>query len=62
MSGKQYVAMVRLSDRAGAVLADIGETCERVPESSLAWLIEQGLIVARPAAEPKSRKGSSEGA
>jgi len=38
------VARVRLSTRANDTLALPGETCERVPASSLPWLIEQGLV------------------
>ncbi len=40
-----FRATVQLTDLAGHVLAEIGETCERVPEQSLGWLQEQGLIV-----------------
>ena len=45
MSGKDYVAQTRLTDRAGEVLAEVGETCERVPASSLLWLVDQGLVI-----------------
>ena len=45
MNGKHYLAVVELTDQTGAVLAAPDETCERVPESSLPWLLEQGLIV-----------------
>jgi len=45
MNGKHYLAVVELTDQAGTVLAATHETCERVPESSLPWLLEQGLIV-----------------
>lgn len=52
-AGAGYVAMVRLRTKASAgdrrtVLAVPGETCERVPDSSLPWLIAQGLIVPAP--------------
>lgn len=42
-----YVATVRLTTKDGRVLAMPGETCERVPASSLPWLIDQGLIVRK---------------
>lgn len=45
MTGHDYIAMVRLSDRGNVTLAEIGETCERVPAASLPWLITDGLIV-----------------
>ena len=44
MTGAYYVARARLSDKAGETLADVGETCDRVPDSSLPWLLESGLI------------------
>ncbi len=47
----QYVALVRLSDRHDCTLAAAGETCEHVPADSLAWLLEQGLIVLAEAAQ-----------
>lgn len=42
--GAGYVARVRLTNKPGEVLADVGDTCERVPAESLPWLAEQGLI------------------
>lgn len=39
-----YVARVRLTDRSGRVLAEVGESCQRVDPVSLPWLLEQGLI------------------
>lgn len=44
MNGTEYVALVRLSNKANETTAMPGETCERVAESSLPWLAEQGLI------------------
>lgn len=44
MKGSEYVAVVRLTDRAGAVLAAAGETCERVPATSLDGLLRNGDI------------------
>lgn len=40
-----YIAQVQLTTKAGERLADVGDTCEQVPASSLPWLIAQGLIV-----------------
>lgn len=52
MNGADYIAMTRLTNKAGdVVLAEYGETCERVPEASLPWLIEQNLIVPRETQE-----------
>jgi hypothetical protein len=45
LCGAAYRAVVRLTNKAGAVLADVGDTCEKVPALSLRWLLEQGLIV-----------------
>lgn len=44
-AGARFRAVVRLTDRSGAVVAAPGETCERVNPASLPWLLEQGLIV-----------------
>lgn len=51
-AGRDFVALVRLSTKGGpgnphgTTLAMPGETCERVPESSLAWL-ERGKRIRR---------------
>src|SRR4029077_12994837 len=42
--GADYRARVRVSDPDDGTLAEIGETCERIPVMSLPWLLEQGLI------------------
>lgn len=52
-SGAAYVAVVRLSDKQNRTLAEPGESCARVPASSLPWLVAQGLIVPAPAAAEK---------
>lgn len=43
MNGRDYRALVELTDASG-VVAPVGETCERVAPQSLTWLLEQGLI------------------
>lgn len=45
LKGRNYVAVVRLSTKDDTTLAEPGATCERIPDTSLPWLIEQGLIV-----------------
>lgn len=52
MNGANYIAQVRLSTKQDELLALPGETCDRVPASSLPWLAEQGLIVPCPAPLP----------
>ena len=52
MTGSDYRTTTRLTDDAGAVLAEQGETCEAVPSESLPWLIEQGVIVPASASAP----------
>jgi hypothetical protein len=42
--GKDYVARAKLWNKAGVIVAEPGETCERVPAESLWWLVEQGYI------------------
>lgn len=46
LNGADFVAVNRLSTRANVTLADVGETCERVPESALLHHYQQGDIVA----------------
>jgi hypothetical protein len=50
LSGKDYRARVELTSKAGAVVAAVGETCERVDPKSLGWLLAQQLI------EPKGTR------
>lgn len=38
-AGGRFVAVVGLSDKAGKRLAEPGETCERVPDSSIPYLL-----------------------
>lgn len=45
LSGSDYIAKVRLSDKENNTLAEEGETCEKVPAESLPWLAKQKLIV-----------------
>lgn len=51
MNGTDYIAAAQLTDKSGDVLAAPGEACDRVPATSLPWLLEQGYIVARNDAE-----------
>ena len=55
MTGADYRATVRLSTAGDATVAEPGETCERVPASSLIWLAEQGLIVPVAPVAPTDR-------
>ena len=41
------VAVDRITDLAGDALAMPGDTCDRVPQADLAWLLEYGHIKAR---------------
>lgn len=51
LNGADFVAVVRLTNKAGTtVLAMPGATCEEVPASSLGWLLEQGLVAPKGAA------------
>jgi hypothetical protein len=45
LDGRAYRAVVRLSTKADVTLALPGESCERVPVTSIPWLLAQGLIV-----------------
>ncbi len=48
MNGRDFVATVQITTKMGEVVAEPGETCERVREASLPWLLEQGYIVDGP--------------
>jgi hypothetical protein len=57
LQGKDYRALRRLSDRDNVTLAEVGETCERVPVVSLAALLASGKIErAIPRRADESRK------
>ena len=43
LNGAEFVALCELTT-ADVVVAVVGETCERVPASSLPWLIRAGRI------------------
>lgn len=44
LRGDDFRAVRRLSDAHDVTLADVGETCERVPVASLAPLLASGHI------------------
>ena len=44
MHGKDYRALRRLSTKADRTLADVGDTCEKVPKESLPALLASGKI------------------
>lgn len=44
MNGRDYRALRRLSTRDDETLANVGETCERVPAESLPALLASGKI------------------
>ena len=52
MTGTDYRATTNLTDADGNVIAVKGEPCGAVPDESLSWLIEQGVIVPVNTAAP----------
>ena len=44
MTGREFVAVRRLSNAADHTLAEAGETCERIPADSLPALLASGKI------------------
>ena len=44
MKGQDYRALRRLSNKADETLANVGDTCERVPPQSLPALLASGKI------------------
>ena len=57
LKGADYIATRRLSDIDDNTLADIGDTCERVPAVSMASLVKQGWIKKRPSKKTTKKKG-----
>jgi hypothetical protein len=57
MTGKDYVARTTLWNRAGDVVAEVGETCERVDPNSLGWLLADGHITPINAMPVKVKAG-----
>ena len=47
LDGARFIARRRLSDSDDETLADVGETCERVPVTSLRALLEAGHIAPK---------------
>lgn len=54
LHGADYRAVHRLSTGDDETLAEIGQTCERVPPVSLPWLLADGLI--EPVQPPPRRR------
>ena len=55
--GRGWVALRRISDSKDATLADVGETCERVPVDGLSCRHEcEAIERAAPAAEVRRRR------
>jgi hypothetical protein len=55
LHGKDYVALRRLSRPDDTTLAEVGQTCERVPVASLEPLLASGKIAPAPE-KPKATK------
>jgi hypothetical protein len=45
MHGKDYVAVRRISNLADHTLADVGDTCERIPSAFLQGHLDAGDIM-----------------
>lgn len=56
VTGAAYRAVQRVSDAADRTLADVGDTCARVPATSLPWLLAAGAIVPNASAPPIQEK------
>ena len=62
LNGRDYIALRRLSHKDDATIADIGQTCERVPAApggtvseALARLLASGKIAPAPPSLKKTR-------
>lgn len=64
LNGADFVALVRLTDKPGNVLALPGKSCAKVPAASLGWLERKGKIRRRQteaaAEEPASGAAAAE--
>lgn len=56
LTGRDYIAVVRISTKADETLAEIGERCDRVPVESLIWLDESGAIRYEPVVDTRARR------
>lgn len=54
LNGKDFRALRRLSTKDDTTLANVGQTCEKVPTSSLAALLASGKI--EPIEKPKAKR------
>ena len=60
MNGADYVALRRLSTRDDETLAVVGETCDRVPASSLPGLLASGKILHLPQQSAADHEGEAD--
>lgn len=49
--GASFVAVVEISDKTGAVIAAVGQTCDAVDPAALGWLEQCGAIRRADSAE-----------
>jgi hypothetical protein len=59
LKGADFIAVVRLTNAKGIVLAAVGKSCEKVPESSLGWLERDGLIRRQEPRHAELRRGKA---
>lgn len=55
LHGRDFIALRRLSDRDDNTLADVGQTCERVPAKDLPALLGNGTKI-KLAPKPKGKE------
>ena len=48
MAASDYRARVEISDAAGHVLAEVGASCDRVPDGAIANLLKVGAVERKP--------------
>lgn len=67
LHGKDFVALRRLSLADNTTIAEVGETCEKVPAApggtkseALSRLLASGKIALKPSPKPKRRSADAE--
>lgn len=48
MTGREYIALTRFSDKDNRTIVAVGQTCDALSSDALAWAIDRGFVRAVP--------------
>ena len=54
--GRDYIALVRFSDKDDVTLVDVGQRCDALTPEALAWAIRTGRVRHEPAPVKKGAR------